>query len=656
MRKIIFAVCVVVLTTFSLNAQQKYLVYFKDKGITKQTSLQKSSLAYQEAVQSLSERSIERRKKHLGEENFITFEDVPLYQPYIESLETTGAKIWNKLKWFNAVSLYADENQIAKISSLPFVEKVEEVKSLSYQNENIKEQPEKSLSKTASTNEALSYNYGPSYVQYALSDIPQVHAKGITGDSVVIGILDSGFRWKLIESLSSRKVLAEYDFVFHDNNTANEANDVNGQDGHGTSIFSIIGGFKEGSIVSPAFNASFILAKTEDINSETHIEEDNYAAALQWMDSIGVDITTSSLGYNEFDPSTFSYTYADMNGNTTIITKAAELAFTQFGISTFTSAGNDGAGSWHYIGAPADGFNMMAVGAVTSSNVKASFSSFGPTYDGRIKPEVVTQGVSVYGASVSGTSTNVYGYGSGTSDACPIAAGVAAQLLSLYPHLTNVQIRKILLATSGNAASPNNSIGYGLVSALKAITYPNLQKVGQTFIVNKCFEKENIMAQTVVLHLVQGAQTFDLPMSLGQKGIYSSNLSSYNEGDALEFYFSYTDSNLTSLREPAVGRYSITSINEHVPDAYGLEQNYPNPFNPSTRIWYSIQSSGFISLKVYDLLGNEVTTLVNEEKTPGKYHVEFQSIIGNKLLASGVYFYVLRIGDRVEAKKMVLLK
>ncbi|OIO17423.1 MAG: hypothetical protein AUJ54_09805 [Ignavibacteria bacterium CG1_02_37_35] len=656
MRKIIFTVCVVGLTTFSIYAQQKYMVYFKDKGMANQTSLQKTSQAYTEAVQSLSKRSIQRRIKHRGVENFITFEDVPIHQPYISELENSGARIWNKLKWFNAVSLFADKEQIAEISSLAFVEKVEAVQTLSYKKDKIEEQSPRSFEKTSLDNTGLAYDYGSSLGQYALSDIPQVHAKGITGDSVVIGILDSGFRWKLIESLVSRKVIAEYDFVFHDNNTANEAGDVGSQDSHGTSIFSLIGGYKEGKIVAPAFNASFILAKTEDIGSETHVEEDNYAAALQWMDSIGVDITTSSLGYNEFDPSTFSYAYSDMNGKTTVVTKAVELAFTQFGISTFTSAGNDGNSPWHYIGAPADGFNVIAVGSVSNSNIKAGSSSFGPSYDGRIKPEIVTQGVLDYVASVSGTSTSAYGTASGTSAAAPIAAGIAAQLLSLYPHLTNVQIRQILLATAGNAASPNNEIGYGLLSSLKAISYPNLKKVDQSYSINKCFVGENILSQSVVLHLVQGVQTVDLPMSIGQKGVYSTNLPSYNEGDALEFYFTYSDSNLTSVREPAVGKFSLTSIKYETPKAYGLEQNYPNPFNPNTTIWYSIQNSRFVSLKVYDLLGNAVTTLVNEEKTPGSYHVEFQAKLGNRQLASGVYFYVLKVGEKIEAKKMMLLK
>jgi len=665
MRKIIFAICVVGLTTFSIFAQQKYLVYFKDKGIATQTSLQKTSQAYTEAVQSLSERSIQRRIKHRGAENFITFEDVPLYQPYITELENSGAKIWNKLKWFNAVSLFADNDQIAKISSFPFVAKVEAVRTLSHKKDKIEESSPKSFEKTVLDNTGLAYDYGSSLGQYALSQIPQVHAKGITGDSVVVGILDSGFRWKLIESLVARKVIAEYDFVFHDNNTANETGDVGGQDGHGTSIFSLVGGFKEGRIVAPAFNASFILAKTEDIGSETHVEEDNYAAALQWMDSIGVDITTSSLGYNEFDPSTFSYVYADMNGKTTVVTKAVELAFTQFGISTFTSAGNDGNSAWRYIGAPADGFNVIAVGSVSNSNIKAGSSSFGPSYDGRIKPEIVTQGVLDYAASVSGTSTSAYGTSSGTSAAAPIAAGIGAQLLSLYPHLTNVQIRQILLATADNASSPNNAIGYGLLSSLKAISYPNLKKVDQTYSINKCFESENILPQTVLLHLINGIQTLDLPMSIGQKGIYNSVIPSYSDGDVLQFYFTYSDSSQNIVREPADGKFFeatygkllVTSITDGVPEAYDLKQNYPNPFNLSTSITFFAVDSSPVELSIYDVLGKKVTTLYNGIPKIGK-NVEHWNGENNFGLvqASGIYFYVLRNGNKIQAKKMVLLK
>jgi len=666
MKKFIFTIAIILLAAYCGYGQQKYLIYFKDKGMSAQTSLQKNSAEYNEAVKSLSERSIRRRIKHRGEENIITFEDVPLYQPYITQVENTGAIIWNKLKWFNAVSVYGNKNQIEKISALPFVQKVDEVKTLSFLKDKIASAPEERLTKSTSTsNNSSTYDYGSSLGQYAISDIPQVHAKGITGDSVVIGILDSGFRWKLIESLVTRKVLAEYDFVFHDGNTANEAGDVGSQDSHGTSIFSLIGGFKEGKIVAPAFSASFLLAKTEDIRSETHVEEDNYAAALQWMDSIGVDITTSSLGYNEFDPSTFSFTYADMNGNTTVITKAVELAFTQFGISTFTSAGNDGNNSWHYIGAPADGFNIIAVGAVSNNNFKASFSSFGPTYDGRIKPEVTTQGVSDFAASISGTSTASYGTVSGTSAAAPIAAGIGAQLLSLYPYLTNVQIRNILLATAGNAASPNNEIGYGLLSSFRAVMYPNLEKSGQSYILHKCFEQNNAEQNSVALHLINGIQTSDIQASIQPNKTFAAAIPSFGAGDVLQFYFSYKDSANNTYRDPADGKFYeltygklvITSINDGVPESYDLKQNYPNPFNLSTSITFYALNNSPVELTIYNLLGQQIKTLYSGIPKIGK-NVEVWHGDNNYgvVQSSGVYFFVLKNGDKVQAKKMVLLK
>jgi len=648
-----------------LSAQQKYMVYFKDKGVPAGSVLQKKSAVYSEALSSLSERSIKRRTKFRGADDVVTSYDIPVYQPYLTKVENAGAKIWNVLKWFNAVSVYANENEISQIAAFPFVSKVEGVKQLYYKTESLESGTVPHSFQKSASKSNLSYNYGSSLAQYQLCDIPAVHAKGVTGDSVVIGILDSGFRWKLIESLVTRKVIAEYDFVFHDNVTANQANDVGGQDSHGTSIFSIIGGYKDGQIVGPAFNASFLLAKTEDIRSETHVEEDNYAAALQWMDSIGVDITTSSLGYNIFDPTTFSYTYADMNGNTTIITKAAELAFTQFGISTFTSAGNDGNNSWHFIGAPADGFNIIAVGAVTNNNVKASFSSFGPSYDGRIKPEVTTQGVSVFAASVSGTSTSAYGTESGTSAAAPIAAGVGAQLLSLYPHLTNVQIRNILLLTAANASSPNNDIGYGLLSSLRAITYPNLEKSGQSYILHKCFEQNNVDQNSVVLHLINGIQSSDLSAAVQPNNTFASAIPSFGTGDVLQFYFTYKDSSNNSYRDPADGKFYeltygklvITAINDAVPESYDLKQNYPNPFNLSTSIAFYAVDSTPVELNIYDILGNKVRTLYNGVPKVGKNVAVWHGDNNfGTVQASGVYFYVLKNGNKIQAKKMVLLK
>ena len=214
------------------------------------------------------------------------------------------------------------------------------------------------------------------------------------------------------------------------------------------------------------------------------------------MENLGVDVTSSSLGYNEFDPETYSYTYADMDGKTTIVTKAAELAF-QRGVVTITAAGNEGNKKWYYIIAPADGFNTVAVGAVDSDNNIATFSSRGPTYDGRIKPDIVAMGVNVYGASSNGT--NLYTYGSGTSSATPIAGGIAALLLSAYPYLTNEQVRSIFHETSDNSENPNNERGYGLLSAAKAISFPNLERSGNNFILHKAF-MDSFSVSNVQLH------------------------------------------------------------------------------------------------------------------------------------------------------------
>ena len=392
MKKIIF-ILLLLFTSTSL-AQTKYFIYFKDKGIKPTDKLLKEENFYKAAISSLSEKCIERRIKNMDDDNIVTYEDVPINKEYIRKLEEKGIKIENMLNWFNAVSSYLTNAEKNEILNLPFVKKIELVKKFVFKN------PDYSTSNNIlkQTPKSYFFDYGPSLDQLQLSDIPAVQDKGITGSGVLLGLLDTGFNWKNHESLENADVVAEYDFVFHDSSTANDSLDDPAQHNHGTLVFSIVGGFKEGSLIGSAFGSDFILAKTEDKRSERHVEEDNYAAALEWMENYGVDVTSSSLGYSTFDPPEFSYNYSDMDGKTTIVTRAAELAFRR-GVVTVTSAGNEGDKPWHYIIAPADGFNTLGIGAVNNSNEVASFSSRGPTFDGRIKPDVVAQGVGVYGAN-----------------------------------------------------------------------------------------------------------------------------------------------------------------------------------------------------------------------------------------------------------------
>ncbi|RMG31275.1 MAG: hypothetical protein D6732_14940, partial [Methanobacteriota archaeon] len=380
-------------------------------------------------------KALERRAR-IGLKNLIDFDDLPLSGRYLNQLENAGIKIENKLRWFNAVSAYLNPGEYKRVKNFEFVKAIEPVRKVKILHPT-DSPPHRVLSKSR----MFGLDYGPSLTQLDLSDIPVLHDLGITGKGIRIGILDSGFDWKNQKSTQNANIIDEYDFVFKDNITSNEAEDNPSQHNHGTLVLSTIAGMDEGNLIGAAFDAEFVLAKTENISSETHAEEDNYAAALEWFEALGVDISTSSLGYSEFDPTEFSYTYDDMNGKTTIVTRACEKAF-QKGMVTVTSAGNEGNSAWHYITAPGDGFNTITVGAVNYDNILASFSSRGPTADGRIKPDIVTMGVSVFAADAR---LKDYAYFSGTSLSAPIAAGICALVLSEFPYLTNKQLRQIIL-------------------------------------------------------------------------------------------------------------------------------------------------------------------------------------------------------------------
>ncbi len=682
MRIIIFGFLLLLSNASNGISQTKYLIFFTDKGFGIQNGLLKSVELIKIAERHLSHKAIERRIKTLGRNNYLTFDDLPVSEKYINSLNRKGIKIINRLKWFNAVSAYLTGKQINEVKNLPFVKELRPVQKFKIRRGKVETENKPVFLKVDVQDEYV-FNYGPSFQQYELSQIPEVHNLGITGEGVTIGILDNGFRWKVHPATLNANVIAEYDFVFHDSVTANEPEDVSSQDSHGTRVFSIIGGFDDGKIVGPAFGASYLLAKTEDNRSETHVEEDNYAAALEWMDSIGVDITTSSLGYSEFDDSVASYTYADMDGKTTIVTKAAEKAFEK-GILTITSAGNEGNKKWHYITAPADGINTLAIGAVDPNNNVASFSSRGPSFDGRIKPDLVARGTFVYSASVAG---NTYNLASGTSMSSPIAAGVAGLLLSAYPELNNRQLRHILLETADSAHNPDNNRGYGLVSAAKAISFPNVVNIDGQLLLRKAFiDTFKIKPESVTLIYHPKDSDVLIPVQMSKNDFFFETPEFSNVTGEVNFWFEFEDSSGVVHRDPENNSYywqkggenvykNLKSTEPTLPDKFVLYQNYPNPFggsqsarNSITTIQYSIplrlsSSKGegtserfHVILKVYDLLGREITTLVNEEKAPGNYYVVFnaESILGG--LSSGVYFYTLRSGNFVQTKKMLILK
>jgi subtilisin family serine protease len=284
---------------------------------------------------------------------------------------------------------------------------------------------------------------------------------------VVIAVFDGGFNNLGHLAFQRMNIIAARDFVNNDDDVDDGPDMGNGS--HGTWTLSVIGGFAEGQLIGPAFGASYILAKTENTQSETPREEDNWVAALEWAEGFGVDVISSSLGYLAFDSPFDDYTWEDMDGRTTVITRAAVMAVER-GLVVVNAAGNFGNNSSHNtLGAPADGDGVITAGAVNPNGRRAFFSSVGPTVDGRIKPDVMARGVRVRVAS----HVTQQGYLAldGTSFACPLVAGTVALMLSAHPDWSPAQVLNALRRTASHAADPNSLIGWGIIDALAAVQF-----------------------------------------------------------------------------------------------------------------------------------------------------------------------------------------
>lgn len=644
------------------SGQDKYLVYFKDKGEGDQFYFKKSNIELK-LLSEFSKEAIERRKKVLGDEIF-SYGDYPIYEPYLKELQNFGIKIINKLNWFNAVSCSLDENQKNVVLSFPFVEKIEKVRVF-------KSRKKFYDNGYYSLLEKLTNNYGPSFGQLQLSEIPEVHSRGITGKNVIIGLLDSGFRWKTHEAIQNTQVIAEYDFVFQDSVTANEPGDHPAQDVHGTMILGIVSGKKDGKLYGSSYDSRFILAKTEDIRTERRVEEDNYAAALEWMEKLGVDVTSSSLGYSEFDDSTESYTYQDMNGRTTIVARAVDSAFVR-GVVTVTAAGNEFQTPWKYIISPADAKYVLAVGAVNPDGSIASFSSRGPTSDGRIKPDVCAQGTSVYTVQ-TGTSSN-YTYASGTSASTPIVAGIAALLISHYRKISQYQVRDAIRWTASQADRPDTVYGWGIASVKKAIEYPVILRVYNDITLYKTFIRDEKIdsVRLTILTDYSNKVVYDEKMESDNFGIrFGASLfySNLNFDDVYKFYFTYYSNN-QAKREPSDNQlfYSLqlSSLKVFPPkkslnqvSSFVLYQNFPNPFTDITNFKFDLPEQDWVTLEIYDVLGRRVKTLLKDVGLSRGSHswLKWDGTDDNgNIVANGVYIYRFSSFQFNQTKKLIYLR
>ncbi len=417
------------------------------------------------AEETLTPNAYQRRLRNRGLYNLVDEFDIPVNGDYFREIQQRVLKVRHKSRWLNAVSVEATAGMLTGIAALPFVAKIDLVFKTNLPAPAPLE--EISFPGKQSLNKSFTLDYGESFTQNNMINVPLLHDSGLSGEGVIIAMLDAGFNNLQHEALDHLDILATRDFVNNDANVDDEPGQA-GSGSHGTYTLSVIGGFQEGRLIGPAYGATFILAKTENTASERNVEEDNWIAAAEWADSLGADIISSSVGYSDFDSGQRSYTPENMDGQTAIVTIGAELAASR-GILVVNSAGNEGSNvspGGNTLVAPGDGANVLTVGAVGSTGLRASFSSIGPTADGRIKPDVAAMGAAVFMASASNTSN--YITRNGTSFSCPLTAGSAALILEANPGSTNQQIISALKETANNAQNPDNFLGWGIIDAIAA--------------------------------------------------------------------------------------------------------------------------------------------------------------------------------------------
>ena len=424
----------------------RYFVFFKDKS--------NSPFSITNPTAFLSQRSIDRRKK---QNVSIIEEDLPVNLTYVQQVKATGAKTFFTSKWWNGVLVECNSATVTLIDALPFVIKTELVapNSKLIGGRIDREENENKVISGANASSNVSE------FQLAQLGLDKMQELGFKGEGINIAQFDSG--WQGVDINTPFQHLYKEGRVKDVVNFVKNTTNVYVDDSHGTEVLSVMAGYSASSFIGGVYKANYFLYQTEELPTEYRIEEYNWTFAAERADSAGVDVINSSLGYNTFDLSSMDYTYADMTGKKTVVGIAARKAIEK-GMLVVSSAGNEGAKSWKYITTPADVEGLLAVGSITSSGSQSSFSSFGPTADGRYKPDVVALGSGTSVITASGSISSA----SGTSLASPLVACLAAGLVQAYPTIGAREIYNAIVKSGSQALAPDNAKGYGIPNFLSA--------------------------------------------------------------------------------------------------------------------------------------------------------------------------------------------
>ncbi len=618
------------------HSQTKYWIEFTDKGIAP-SAFKPGNPIFDATLKEFAPKALKRRSDALGTtriESIITIEDAPVSKIYLDSLRSFGIIPGTISSWANAVSAFLTEDQVASVKKLSFVARLSRLPSAQKNTQNIEESQSVFLRSPSGFTDApevlpipagydtIIYHYGLTDTQLHRINVPPLHAMGFDGSGVTLGFLDAGFRWRAMQTTMMHHVIAEYDFIFHDSLTANDSLDNPDQDSHGSEVLSAGTGFFPDNIMGPAYNPDLLLAKTEDIRSETPIEEDNYAAALQWMEKLGVDITSSSLGYFGFDSGFISHTYADMNGQTTISAKACARA-AKLGVLCCTAMGNGGQTSYPYLITPADADSIISAGALQFNDTIAAFSSRGPTFDKRLKPEICAPGVDVQ----TMTRDDVIATASGTSLSTPLISGACTLIKQAHPEASAQSIRKAVMKTGilFPGQLPDTAYGYGRIDAYNAaLSLGTIIGTLRTWRIDSIHHFEVGIAanngvrnpKIVYAYNTGGQFTNSLPLSLVTDSlIYTATFPALKKGTPVQYYVETSDGADTATRFPRNAPDSVFSF--HVGDTiitppFSVKENIsstdlsisPNPAHDVINVY--AQTDEAVIYVITDALGREM--------------------------------------------------
>ena len=623
MKRICVALFILLMMAFSLptNADastSQWWVFLRDRGPA--------------PTARISPRAVERITRRGS--SITTSAVSPVYVDLIRS-RVAGVRVVSR--WFNAVSVEATPAQIDTISRLPMVESVRRV--VTFRREpapapkpaSSADRPPTETGQLPVTDEA----YGLSYDQLDLIGITNLHERGLTGKGVLICILDGGFGGLDHIAMQDVEIVATHDF-------ARQTTATVGAD-HGANVLSILAANAPGHLVGAAPGATYALGRTEVVATETRAEEDYWIAGAEWADSMGADILTASLSYNTFDDPADDHTLDELDG-TSMLTRAADIAVNR-GIVVVTSAGNErgsrGIPAWEgRITIPSDGFGVISVGAVDLQKQIADFSSFGPTADGRIKPEVVAPGVNV--AMTAYGTTDEYYLRNGTSYATPLIAGVAALLLEDHPEWSPADVRRALLWTSGDLGDdgPDNAYGYGLVNADAAASVS--PKTGLVGFVTTVSDTLRVPVAGVRVEIGSRVTLTD------SRGFFTA--SSLIPGDHTISFQSHTHPVLDLTASVPQTAPILVTLGEPVIGTTPYRFT-PNPARLSTGVTIAGSLEPGTRFTVYSVTGEKV-----HELPAGQRHWNLRTRTG-KRLATGVYLcHAERDGKTVWKGKLAVVR